>query len=161
MFTFAFIKWFNDYVLVTGKSFFLISWHQILCYKLKFYLMKNIKLNQILAYIPFNVKVIYKDDVDCIEVSTVNHINSILDGTYKMVLNPLSELSKNIVCEITEKCLLDETEIVLLDNQTRPVAYKNGVNSRLSYQVVNELLQRKFDIFGLIYHNLAFDCNCL
>lgn len=80
---------------------------------------------------------------------------------YKMILKPLSDITNKHLLDIAKICLLDEDDLRLLDWQTTPSKHEVGINKRLPYSVVTYLLQNHFDIFGLIFNDLAVDKNSL
>ena len=98
---------------------------------------------------------------DCAFIHKDGHLGTQKISKVKPILRPLSSLSNTHIAKLTDSCLLDYNQIALLDTQTTHIAFKNGINNRLSYSVVQKLLEWHFDIFGLIHAGLAIDINSL
>lgn len=79
--------------------------------------------------------------------------NNVHDLEVKPILRPLTDLTNDIVSEYFSDMLEDSLEIMLNHFSIRPLSCK--------YEEVQFLLEKHFDVFGLIDKGLAIDINTL
>jgi len=81
---------------------------------------------------------------------------------FKLILLSLSELSKIHIDTMLSDLLIDNPDtIALIQTITQPLASKCGINNRLPNSVFCWLLERGYDIYGLITSGDAVSKNSL
>ena len=149
--------------------------------------MQKLELKHLSAYLPYQLKCIYKGDknVNILGLSYNEGEKLLIKiGTHewtnlfniKPIIRPLSDLTKDI--EVNGEKFIPIEWFEIGDDDNVAVDYGNG-NVKLigllkdmskynfidlayiNYGVVEKLLEWHFDIFGLIKQNLAIDINTL
>ncbi len=127
--------------------------------------MEQLTIKEIAPYLPYDLEVLYKDRF--VTDLTIHTINFILKEDCKLVLRPLSDLTKEIehngerfvpMIKLAELFEMNTIEYgVIATNIPNPNS-EWGIGY-VRYEAVQKLLEWHFDIFGLIDKNLAVDFN--
>jgi len=140
--------------------------------------MEKLTINHLLAYAPFGVMVtkdnwdnILRVVVDRYELDTYDiSINVVLELEAKLILYPISDLLKEIECNVTSFTpikILRQLIINRGENQNIADAILNRflegkiMFDQLPYFIVEKMLEWHFDVFGLIPKGLAYNINTL
>ena len=136
---------------------------------------KKIPIYQLSSYLPYEVKAIFNENenkycrkkiigtVGCVYASNSSIVcHDVPNATptkFKLILRPLSDLTKSIIVDGKE--FIPIIEIAIYSPSQHGVAYlieqiKLGL---VEIIVFNMLLKWNFDVFGLIEQDLAVDIN--
>ena len=147
----------------------------------------KLELKHIAPYLPYKLMFLevrrgmFSNSEDIAEQSPMNvgNINSLLNGkvyrviSRKPILRPLSDLTDEILIIIFNDVDLDVVRMrfgITINYKLMSDWFKEHISLRdyndergltMSAWMYNELLERHFDVFGLIENNLAIDINTL
>jgi len=137
--------------------------------------MEKLELKHSASYLPYNVMVTNGNEF--VEITTRNIQDLKFSKEFKLILKPLSDLTKNenklkVISwfkyddvQITEyiggkELTLTATYKILGDVFTDFIISRNKIDNT-NYWIVQELLKNHYDVFGLIKLGLAVDINTL
>lgn len=129
----------------------------------------KLKLEDLAPYLPYYVRgIITVDKPPFLQSGDPVHLSAdilkvFLDGTVKPILKPLSNLTeeyrKNDESEIAELC--DEFSNYDIEHLENGINFGDSPVDFMQYHKVVLLLEKHYDIFGLIDKGLAVDFNTL
>lgn len=138
----------------------------------------KLELKHLAGYLPYNVKILdFVNGGNCIindtyvlEPKNCHRCLTFAKETEKLILRPLSDLTKEI--EVNgEKFIPESTLFRLFGDMTQFQILEKGFYSlnygyylkieQLPHNIVSQLLEWHFDIYGLIEKGLAIDINTL
>lgn len=124
--------------------------------------MNKAKLKHYSTYLPYNTLVRKESAGNEIIIMTVDNIGKIVSNNDKLILNPLSELGKIEIAKMIAELLIDNPDtIALIHTIIQPAAAKYGINNRLPNCAFIWLIERHYDVSGLIEKNKAIDFNTI
>jgi len=136
----------------------------------------NLTIKEIMPYIPYNVRacIIMRDGnlsasmhltLDMLIWSNLKDVPTIgrgktqdwLEASYpiKLVLKPMKDLTKE---ELLNECFDDHIDFLTNEHQENPQRFRI---ERAPYEMVQFLISKHYDVFGLIPKELAVDINFL